>query len=413
MEPKHLDVKYDCKRIRRMNEVTIMDLPRVIMAEILSRLPIKPIFRCKTVCKLWYHLLTSDPLFVKMYHTKSCNFPCILLSINNSVRLLVELKPYYDYDSQPLNRHIFLSRKFHLPRPSDLLSDDLFGFTSVKENLTLIGSCNGFICLLNGWSHEKNHSVYINNPLLGEYFKVKLPEKEKRVRCVAYAFCYSEEGSGQYKILRSVKVRKFQGRPEVLELDVYTLGVDEKWRNVGEAPCPVSHHFGKVNVNGSLHWMDREKNDSIYSFDIGIEKLKSLPFPPGLKTPSPCLTLVELGNCLCLSDNISFQHIDIWWMKEYGIAESWVKDRISLYHIPPDICDARYVPIIIWKDGKILMQKERGAQLISYNPYDKKFTKVNVYGIGIAATKYVPSLYSLKTVMGDNLQVSNVFPKTE
>lgn len=33
---------------------------------------------------------------------------------------------------------------------------------------------------------------------------------------VAYTLCYSE-GSGQYKVLRSV-IRKFRGRPEVSEL---------------------------------------------------------------------------------------------------------------------------------------------------------------------------------------------------
>lgn len=51
---------------RSMWEVTIMDFPRAIMVEILSRMPIKPIFRCKTVRKTWYQLLTSDPLFRNM-----------------------------------------------------------------------------------------------------------------------------------------------------------------------------------------------------------------------------------------------------------------------------------------------------------------------------------------------------------
>ncbi|XP_059315542.1 F-box protein At3g07870-like [Lycium ferocissimum] len=189
----------------------------------------------------------------------------------------------------------------------------------------LIGSCNGFICLLHGSTYDENHSVYINNPLLGEYFKLELPEWDKSVCRVAYAFCFSE-ASGKYKVLRLV-VREFRGRPEVSELEVYTLGVDENWRNVGQVPCRELYEFRKVYVNGALHWMDQGKNDSIYSFNIGTEKLKSLPPPPGLRTQWWCSKLVELGNCLCLTDYCR-QRVDIWRMKEYGIAESWTKDSI-------------------------------------------------------------------------------------
>ncbi|XP_059318612.1 F-box protein At3g07870-like [Lycium ferocissimum] len=305
-----------------------------------------------------------------------------------------------------------LSTKFHLPRDSNLPwdDDDLFGVSFGNENLRLIGSCNGFICLLNGSRYDENHSVYINNPLLGEYFKVKLPEWEKRVRGVAYAFCFSE-GSGQYKVLRSV-IRKFRGRPEVSELEVYTLGVDEKWRNVGEAPYPLCGSFGNANVNGVLHWLKDDENTkisaSIYSFNIGTEEVKPLPTPLGLKTPSLGLMLAEFGNSLCLSDKG-----DLWWMKEYGIAESWTKDRILTDSILLDSRYKRFIPIMTWKDGEILMQCKRGTQLVSYNPKEKKFREVNVHGSGTAATRYIPSFYSLKTVMGESFQVSNAYPKTE
>ncbi|KAM3269400.1 hypothetical protein P3S67_030282 [Capsicum chacoense] len=128
-----------------------MDLPSVAMLEILSRLSIKSIFRCKTICKLWHRLLTSDPLFVNMYHTRLSNFPSILLLINGSVQLLVELKAD---DSHPLHRAIVLSPEFHIPP-------------------------------------------------LEHYFKVKLPEWERNVCHVAYGFCF-RKAFGQYKILRLV-----------------------------------------------------------------------------------------------------------------------------------------------------------------------------------------------------------------
>uniref|UniRef100_M1DQ82 F-box family protein n=1 Tax=Solanum tuberosum TaxID=4113 RepID=M1DQ82_SOLTU len=254
------------------------------------------------------------------------------------------------------------------------------------------------------------HSVYISNPLLGEYFEVKLPKWEKRIKCVAYAFCFSET-SGQYKVLRSV-VSKFEGRPHVSELEVYTLGVDEKWRNVGEVPEPLCGSFCKANVNGFVHWMNSEKNDSIYSLNSWTEEVKSLLAPRGLTTSSYGLTLVELGNCLCLCDTYHSEYVDIWWMKEYGIAESWTKDRIWKDTIQPDISCDRFIPISTWKDGEILMQRYHGTHVVSYNPKEKKFTKVKVY-LGFAGTSYIPSFYSLKTVIGESLQVSYAYPKVE
>ncbi|KAH0753662.1 hypothetical protein KY290_023932 [Solanum tuberosum] len=403
---EYVYVKCDCKR-KRAYEVTIMDFSREIMVEILSRLTIKPIFRCKTVCKRWYNLLTSDPLFVKMYQTRSCNFPCILLSNDDSIASVLELKADYDYYSRLRNRPVMLSPEFHLPRHKDR-----FGYSFDRKKLTLIGSCNGLICLWSGDRYDENYSIYISNPLLGEYFKVKLPEWEKRVRRVAYTLCYSE-GSRQYKVLRSV-IRKFRGRPEVSELEVCNLGVDEKWRNVGEAAYPLCGRFGNVNVNGVLYWLkdddDIKTSASIHSFNLVTEEVKPVPVPPGLKTPSLGLRLAELGNCLCLTDSCSSQHVDIWWMKE---DDSWTKDCILTNSIPRDICISDLIPIIFWKDGEILMQSRHHTELLSYNPKEKKFRKVKVYDGGYAATRYIPSFYSLKTVMGESFQISNAYPKAE
>ncbi|MCD7467936.1 hypothetical protein HAX54_005639 [Datura stramonium] len=113
----------------------------------------------------------------------------------------------------------------------------------------------------------------------------------------------------------------------------------------------------------------------IYSFDIETEKVNPLPAPPGLETP---------------------------WSVEF--PESWVKDRIVRPDIICDIC----IPIITWKDGEILMQNDRDPkQLVSYNPKEKKFRKVGVYGCDAAATTYIPSFHSLKTVLGGRYDSSS------
>uniref|UniRef100_A0A3Q7GBS5 F-box domain-containing protein n=2 Tax=Solanum lycopersicum TaxID=4081 RepID=A0A3Q7GBS5_SOLLC len=387
-----MDVKSSsCKRSRNSHvpRMRIVDLPLMILIDILSRLSIKSIFQCKTVCKFWYNVLSYDPLFVKMYQTRSQIFPCIYLIDGVGNPSFLEIKPEYSSYAHHCNRPIQLTPKFHYPPGS----------------VFLVGLCNGFTCFVNDSTNiDQKHSLYIGNPLLGEYFEVKLPKWEITDCGVTYGFCFSK-ASGKYKVLRLVvgKLTKVSG------LEVYTLGIGEKWRNVGKIPCPACYKFGKVNINGALHWMDSEKNDIIYSFDIETEKIKSLPAPLGLVNPPWNLKLVELGNYLCLTDYYN-TNIDIWRMKEYGISESWTKDIILVDSIPRSMVHFNFEPILMWKDGEILIQS--GTKLALYDPKMKSFRLVYFHSEVITAVTYIPSFYSLKTVMGDKFQVSNVYPKT-
>ncbi|KAH0672101.1 hypothetical protein KY284_023188 [Solanum tuberosum] len=111
---------------------------------------------------------------------------------------------------------------------------------------------------------------------------------------------------------------------------------------------------------------------NIYSFNIVTKEGKSLPAPSGLETP-----------CVLEASRVG----------EWSIH--------------------RFIPIIIWKDGEILMQSERGTQLVSYNPKEEMLKVVNVYGSATEATRYIPSFYSLNTVMGDNFQISNAYRRTQ
>ncbi|KAK4706739.1 hypothetical protein R3W88_033703 [Solanum pinnatisectum] len=283
-----------------------------------------------------------------MYYKRSFYFPSILLSINDSIQLLVELK---DDISHPLNKAILLSPGFHLPSP-----------TFSKENMILIDSCNGFICLFNGSRNTVEHLVIL--AIL--FWKI--------IQRVAYAFCFSE-ASGQYKVLRSV-VRKF-------------------------APEPLCGSLSNANVNGVVHWMNSEKSASIYSFNNWTEEVKSLFAPRGLKNFIFLLDASRVGELSMFCNNNHSQDVDIWWMKEYGIDKTMTNDRILKDIIQLNI---RY--------GEILVQRDRGTQIVSYNPKAKKFTKVKLY-LGFAATSYIPSFYLIKTIIGESFQVSYVYLKIE
>lgn len=54
-----------------------------------------------------------------------------------------------------------------------------------------------------------------------------------------------------------------------------------------------------------------QKMRAFTPYNIGTEELKILSVLCGLKTPSYCLTLVELGNYLFLFDNGYSEYVDI------------------------------------------------------------------------------------------------------
>ncbi|KAF3637775.1 putative beta-(1,2)-xylosyltransferase-like [Capsicum annuum] len=203
-----------------------------------------------------------------MYRSRSPP-PCILFSRDHGISRLLELDPCCDDDSSKLrNRPILLScPELNTPvkRGMDIPVEDY-------PMSRLIGSRNGFIGLMTN-IYDINTSVYISNALLGEYFKLKLPQLEKSDCSVTYRFYFSEV-SGKHKLVRSM-TRRFRDNHEVSELDIYTLGFDEKWINLGQVPYPVWYDFCQVSVNGALHWMDPVNKDSIYS---SILRLKSSSF---------------------------------------------------------------------------------------------------------------------------------------
>ncbi|KAG5603709.1 hypothetical protein H5410_025201 [Solanum commersonii] len=94
-------------------------------------------------------------------------------------------------------------------------------------------------------------------------------------------------------------------------------------------------------------------------------------------------------------------------MKEYWVSESWTKDRILVDSIPRGMVDFNFQPILMWKDGEILIHGR--TKLASYNPKMKSFMLVNVYSEVTTAIIYIPSFYSLKTIMGDDFQLRNVY----
>lgn len=96
--------------------------PEDVIIQILSRLPIKPLFRARAVCKLWHKLLLEE-YFVRLYSEGS---------IRNSM-VVVEVSELLD--SKPTLLCVDNSRG---------VSEFSLGF--LNDRVKVRASCNGLLC---------------------------------------------------------------------------------------------------------------------------------------------------------------------------------------------------------------------------------------------------------------------------
>uniref|UniRef100_M1C3D6 F-box family protein n=1 Tax=Solanum tuberosum TaxID=4113 RepID=M1C3D6_SOLTU len=129
------------------------------------------------------------------------------------------------------------------------------------------------------------------------------------------------------------------------------------------------HGFG-IFLNGALHWLaakDFYRPSTIVAFDPSDEKFFEVP------TANFTLDDYDLRGCLCmLSIRRSGNGIDVWIMKEYGVAESWTIRNTCPYGITP-VCST--------SDDDIVLDAPRKEKLIMYNKKEKQWREMNVDGI--------------------------------
>ncbi|MFS7921927.1 putative F-box domain-containing protein [Helianthus anomalus] len=123
-------------------------LPDNVMCEVISRLPVKTIIRCKCVCKTW-HDLVSDSYFVHLHLSRSREAALMILTTSRSGTLKwVEL----GHEAENPCVHVKWL--------------DLMGCAPVVDCYqTLVGSVNGLICSFQ-FSNEEHQQVAIFNPVL-------------------------------------------------------------------------------------------------------------------------------------------------------------------------------------------------------------------------------------------------------
>ncbi|XP_030530773.2 F-box protein At5g49610-like [Rhodamnia argentea] len=233
------------KRSNNSN-VRIPYLSLEIISEILCKLPIDSILRCRCVCKAWCYL-TKNPTFIEQLLDSS---------VDKQPGLILE--PFCADDStQP-----FLLVDIEGRRVRQIHIDPLKG-------LRAMGTCRGLLCV---GSPSALDPVFVCNPITREYRRLPTSgETDIGGHEVGLGF---DPSAGKYKVLRTYvnEGRRF--------FEVTTLG-ESSWRRL-DVPDGWQAYFVYQPIfwNGAIHWRtSRKGRDFIISFDVRHEKFRMISFP--------------------------------------------------------------------------------------------------------------------------------------
>ncbi|XP_073146851.1 F-box protein CPR1-like [Henckelia pumila] len=367
-------------------------LPSEIISCILSRLQIRTLVSCKSVCKRWLgilsapefakcHLSLSNPGLV-VYQFEDDEYSCKIFEFDDVLEL------------QNHDLHYNLVQKF----------DPRSFVTSPDARIVIQGSVNGFLFLRD--LSTQLDSLYICNPITREYITLPHP---KFIAQDAYDRDYGfglSSTSEQYKVVCNNYQDNATKSGECL---VYTIGTGS-WRSVAPVDGASQSLYSSMGVflNGNLHWLvqDSHGRHFISCFDLETEIFQ--PFsslPPYANHFPDSRSLSVLHDCLCICQNISWDTIVIWMMKEYQVKDSW-SQRYVIPIMFQTTSEIMY-PIKVFKDGDILILWQ-DFELFFYCYKSKSTRKVDAfemvhYSGWTEAMLHTPTFVSLQSFCSEKV----------
>ncbi|KAJ4730158.1 F-box protein [Melia azedarach] len=384
LEDKQRDHKR--RKVEDEQQTTGMEiLPREIVLDIFSRLPISSLVQFKFVCRAW-RTLAQDPLLaIANLHitSKAEKNPCLILHSDFPIRNQLS---FIDLSMSHKDNKV---RKFQIP------------FHAKMPEFDAVGSCNGLLCLSDSLY---NDALYVYNPFTRDY--LELPKSMQYLdQEVVFGFGFHPT-TKEYKVIKIIYYRKncsnFQRARRIIyprsDVQVYTVGTPA-WRSLGKLTYQFVRRPSEALVNGRLHWVTRPKRYSparrIVSFDIADEQFREVPKPDCGSLDRCNDHLAVLRGCLSAAVYGNYAKLEIWVMKDYNVKESWIKQFNIGAYIPKGLKHNLDRPLKIWKNasngrvvrfvcilekGEILLEYKSRA-LVSYDPKRGIFKDLVVKGI--------------------------------
>ncbi|KAK8558890.1 hypothetical protein V6N12_042182 [Hibiscus sabdariffa] len=235
-------------------------MPVEVVLKILSKLPVKSVVKCKSICKSW-NTFICDPSFISahLHASLSSNTPFLLIGSAKQGRETLSL--HHDNDG--------FDKLKQLPFPP---------FGNVAE-FPVVGSCNSLICVqLDYYGYDLDFVLW--NPSIQKY--ISLPQANiSEVEYFNVGFGFDSRTNG-YKLL-ILGVDK-----DGSWIEPYLFSLNENcWRKV--TAIPPNYAFGPQSslsfVSGAVYWVGRyastprvlrfRKNGEVL-LEVGDGKMTSL-----------------------------------------------------------------------------------------------------------------------------------------
>ncbi|KAM3195791.1 hypothetical protein ACQJBY_071767 [Aegilops geniculata] len=268
------------------------DLPEwLVVDEILVRLPVKDVLRCRAVRKSW-HSSTSTDAFILGHHRRQHSLP-IIKPLKDICRVVGASN---DLTIQPVLRCAILHR----------------------------ATCDGLLIL------SRQSHYYICNPATHKWASMPHPpQRQPNTMAVSLAGFYRHHPSGEHRVLwvsyPTHDAARGDVAVELLEYFVLTVGSDQprciQWPAVSEerfVPTIWSYHCPPILHRGNLHWLT---DFNITVFDTIAETFRQMSRPAQL---GDYVSLLDTGNtlALCRTDH-NCVTLDVWVLQDYDV-EMWI-----------------------------------------------------------------------------------------
>lgn len=345
------------------------DIPAEVIADILSRLPVPSLLRCRSISKSWRSLIDSHH-FITLHLNKSLTFKSN--TNNNHLNLILR------HDSE----------LYHVDFPSLSAAVQLnHPLMCYSNRITLLGSCNGLLCICN-----VADDIAVWNPSLRKHRILPYLPTPRRPDPDTTLFAARVHGfgfdpfAGDYKLVRISYFVDLHDRTFDSQVRLYSSRTNT-WKTLPSMPYALCCALTMgVFVDHALHWvvtrkLEPNQPDLIVAFDLRLEIFVEVPLPElGIGSLSFEIDVALLGGCLCMVVNYQNSVVDVWVMKEYGSKDSWCK-LFTLVQSREMRSLKSLRPLGYSSDGdKVLLEHDR-RRLCWYNLRSKQVSYVRIPGM--------------------------------
>ncbi|KAK4265931.1 hypothetical protein QN277_026918 [Acacia crassicarpa] len=284
--------------------------PEEVVIQILARLPIKSLFRSKTVCKLW-NRLSSDKYFIQLYNEISSKNPMILLDISDA--------------SESKSSLICVDK---------LRGGSELSLSFLNDRVKVRASCCGLLCCS---SIPDKGVYYVCNPMTRE-FKL-LPKSRERPVTRFYpdgeatlVGLACDLTCQKFKVVLAGYHRTFGHRSDGSFICLVFESELNKWRKFISYQDDHFSHMNKnqvVFVNNALHWLT-VNSAYILVLDLSCDIWRKMQLPYDvIYGMGHRIYLLEFNGCLSIIQ-ISEAWMNIWVLNDYRKEEWSMVDKVSL-----------------------------------------------------------------------------------